>query len=51
MDNFLKGSLRVKEMVEALNAHLTQTVVTLALSVPASFLSQSLWLVLGDKWG
>lgn len=51
MDSFLKGSLRVKGMVEALNPHLTQTGVTLTLSVTPSFLSQSLWLVLGEKWG
>ena len=50
MDSFLKDSLRVKEMVEALNSHLTETVVSLTLSVPSISLS-SLWLVLGEKWG
>lgn len=50
MDSFLKDSLRVKGMVEALNSHLTETVVSLTLSVPSISLS-SLWLVLGEKWG
>lgn len=31
MDSFLKDSLRVKGMVEALNSHLTETVVSLTL--------------------